>query len=254
LEADTGQGIYIYCVIASKEPKNYGPLGIGARGDDLYTICSDGLAAVVSNSPITRYSVSRENTIAHEKAIEEVMKTHAVLPVRFATIAENEEKVIKILQKEHDKFKKLLKEFRNKKELGLKAIFKESVYKDILEKYNDIRGLKQTIEALPAEKTYFQRMEIGRQVESALNSERESCREDILTMLRPLAEDTKINSLYGERMIINAAFLVHKAKEQEFDERVHQLDEKYSGRMKFKYVGVIPPFNFVNLSIKTSEY
>jgi hypothetical protein len=48
---------------------------------------------VVSNSPITKYSVSRENMFAHEKAIEEVMKEYTVLPVRFCTITEVEEKL-----------------------------------------------------------------------------------------------------------------------------------------------------------------
>ncbi len=70
-------------------------MGIGGRGDELYSICFNDIAAVVSNSPIIRYKVSRENTLAHEKAIEEVMKEYTVLPVRFATITEDEEKVKK---------------------------------------------------------------------------------------------------------------------------------------------------------------
>ncbi|MEI7983442.1 MAG: gas vesicle synthesis GvpLGvpF, partial [Bacteroidota bacterium] len=28
-------------------------------------------------------------------------------------------------------------------------------------------------------------------------------------------------------------------------------DEKYGGRMTFKYVGTLPPYNFVNLVINT---
>jgi hypothetical protein len=54
-------------------------------------------------------------------------------------------------------------------------------------------------------------------------------------------------------MIINAAFLVEKDKEAEFDQKVQELDARYSDKIKFKYVGT-PPFNFVNLIIKTEEY
>jgi len=248
------EGKYIYCIIGTPEPKAFGPLGIGGRGDELHTVCVDGIAAIVSDSPIKKYPVSRENTIAHEKAIEKVMEGYVVLPVRFGTIAEDEAKVRRILEKESDRFKEKLDEMKGKKEMGLKAIFDENVYKDILEKYGQIGSLKKKVASLPPEKTYYQRMEIGKMVETALDKEKEICREDILNNLSPLALEVKTNSLYGERMIVNEAFLVKKQKETEFDQRVNGLADKYGDRVKFKYVGTIPPFNFVNLDIKTEEY
>lgn len=248
-------GKYIYCIIGSSQSRSFGPLGIGGRGDELYTICLDDIAAVVSNSPIIKYSVSRENMLAHEKAIEEVMKEHTVLPVRFCTIAEDKEKAKKILEREHDRFIDLLKIIEGKKEFGLKALFKEDViYKDILEKYEDIRLLKEKVAALPPEKTYYQRMEIGRMVEAALQKEKEIYGEEILNTLSPLALEVKTNNTYGERMIVNAAFLVEKRKEAEFDQKVNELSDKYGERVRFRYIGTLPPFNFVNLTINVGEY
>ncbi len=52
-------------------------------------------------------------------------------------------------------------------------------------------------------------------------------------------------------MILNAAFLIQEVKEPEFDEAVNELDKKYGDIMTFKYVGTLPPYNFVNLSINT---
>ncbi|MBI4684683.1 MAG: GvpL/GvpF family gas vesicle protein [Nitrospirae bacterium] len=255
MEASLKEGKYTYCIIKSSQSQSFGSLGIGGRGDELYTICFNDIAAVVSNSPIKRYPVSRENMLAHEKAIEEVMKEHTVLPVRFCTIAEDEAKVKRILEKEYDKFKNLLKGIQGKRELGLKVVFKEDVmYKDILEKYEDIKVLKEKIATLPSEKTYFQRMEIGKMVEAALEKEKEIYKEDILETLSPLALEVKTNNTYGERMIVNAAFLVEKHKEAEFDQRVQEHGEKYGDKMKFKYVGTLPPFNFINLTINVEEY
>jgi hypothetical protein len=254
MEVVLKEGKYIYSIINSNQSRSFGPLGIGGRGDELYTVCFDDIAAVVSNSPIMKYAVSRENTIAHERAIEEVMKAYTVLPVRFATIAEDEEKLKKILEEEYDKFKDLLNRMKDKKELGLKAIFKEDViYKDILEKYKDIRILKEKVAALPPEKTYFQRMEIGRMVETALQKEKRIYKKTILDPISPLVVEVKTNNTYYELMIINAAFLVEKDKEAEFDQKVQEFDARYSDKIKFKYVGT-PPFNFVNLIIKTEEY
>lgn len=248
------EGKYIYCIIQTAKPKKFGPLGIDGRGDELYSICFKDISAVVSNSPIIKYPVSRENMISHEKAIEEVMKEYTVLPVRFCTIAEDEEGIKKILAKEYDKFKNLLNKFVGKRELGLKAIFKEDViYKKILEKYPDIRALKEKLINLSPEKTYYKQVEIGRMVEEALQKERGIYKDEILNTLLPLSREVKANNIYGELMIINAAFLVEKSRETEFDLKVQQLDEKYGNDVKFKYVGTLPPFNFINLVIETGR-
>ncbi len=251
-----GEGKYIYCIIETEgKVERFGPIGVGGRGDQVYTILFDNIAAVVSNSPIKKYTVARENVIPHERAIEEVMKTHTVLPVRFGTIAEDEEKVKKILEKEDDRFLGLLKDIEGKKELGLKTIFREDViYRDILEKYEAIRVLKENIAILPPEKTYYQRMEIGKMVEAALQKEKDIYKEDILDTLSPLVLEVKTNNTYGERMILNAAFLVEKHKEAEFDQKVNELSDRYGDKMKFKYVGTLPPFNFINLTINVGEY
>lgn len=245
------EGKYIYCIIGQGDRKTFGRLGIGGRGDELYTVCHDDISAVVSDSPIKKYPISRENLIPHERAIEEVMETHTVLPVRFATIAEDEEKVRKILEREHDKFVDLLKNMEGKKELSLKAVFKEGfIFEHILKKYEDIRALKDKITAQPPGKTYYKRTEIGRMVESALEIEKEIFRKEISDSLTPLAIDVKVNNTYGDQMIVNAAFLVEENREPEFDQKVEELVERHRDSVRFKYVGKLPPFNFVNLVIE----
>lgn len=266
METAVKEGIYIYCIMATNDSnpiedqdsprgtKTFGLLGIGNRNDELYVIAYEDIAAVVSKSPVISYSISRENMLAHEKAIEEVMKEYTVLPVRFCTIAKDEKKVESILEKEYDKFKELLTKVESKKELGLKAIFNaDAVYNDIVEKYKDIKNFKKKLKDLPPDKTYFERVEVGRMVEDALEKEKEFYKEDILNYLSPLAVEFKVNNNYGERMIISAAFLVEKDRESEFDQKVQELDAKYSDKIKFKYVGTLPPFNFVNLIIETGK-
>jgi hypothetical protein len=249
------EGIYIYCIIATEEPLSFGPMGIGGNGEPVYTIGSGSLGAVVSKTPVKKYSVARENVIAHERVIEEVMKNHAVLPVRFATIAGDEEIIMKILEKEHDSFVDLLRFIVGKKELGLKALFSDQeIYRDILEQYEDIKALKEQISGIPPEKTHYQRMEIGKMVEAALSREKEKFKEEFLQALSPLSVETKTNHTYGEHMIMNAAFLVEDEKEEEFDRMLQGLSDKYDSKVRFKYVGLLPPFNFINLVIRTDEY
>ena len=249
------EGKYIYCIMPNGEPGNFGTIGIGGRGDEVRSFGVSDVAAVVSDSPVKEYRVSRDNTIAHEKVIEEVMKHHTVLPVRFCTIAESEDKVRRILEKERDRFAQMLRQMEGKKELGLKAVFKEEfIYPSILEKFEHIRRAKEKIATLAADKSHYQRMEIGRMVEEALGKEREEYREKIMEFLTPVALETRTNATYGERMILNAAFLVEEKREEEFDLAVEGLAKKYGAGIKFKYVGTLPPFNFVNLVIETGKY
>ena len=246
------EGKYIYCIMQNGKYIDFGPIGIGDRGDKVYTVGYKDISAVVSDSPIKKYSTSRENFIAHEIAIEKVMVNYDVLPVRFCTITEDEDIIKKILEMEYDRFKCLLNWIKGKKELGVKAIFeKDVIYNHIVEKYKDIKALKEKISSLPPDKTHHQRIQIGRMVEIALEKEKEMFKKKISDTLSPLSVEVKDNFAYGERMIINSAFLIEKDIEDEFDKEINGLDEEYGNIIKFKYVGTLPPFNFVKLIIQT---
>ena len=84
----TNEGQYIYAIVAADKERSFGPIGIGGRSDEVSTICYRDIAAVISPSLIIAYSVSKANTIAHQKVMEEVMKYYPMLPVKFGTISE----------------------------------------------------------------------------------------------------------------------------------------------------------------------
>jgi hypothetical protein len=250
------EGKYIYGIIRHKGPINFGPIGMGKRGDLVYGIEYNGVTAIVSNTPIIEYEARRVNMIAHEQVLEEVMKLFTVLPVRFSTISEysDNEGILRILEKEYNKFDELLSKMEGKKELGIKVLAYEQealMYESILEKYDDIKLLRDKLINISADKSHYQRMKIGEMVAEALKKETENYRNIILETLNPLAEDVRINNNYGEMMILNAAFLIKNTSEPEFDKAVNDLDEKYGRLMTFKYVGTLPPYNFVNLVINT---
>ena len=248
------EGKYIYGIIRHSGPLDYGPIGIGKRGDLVYGINFKDISAIVSNSPIIQYEARRVNMITHENVLEEVMKQFTVLPVRFSTISEHNDDagILRILEKEYIKFDDMLSKMEGKKELGLKVLAQEAaIYESIIEKYDEIRSLRDKLINLPADKTHYQRMKIGEMVAEALKKETGNYKDMILNALSPLADDVKINDNYGEMMILNAAFLIKNAAETAFDKVVNELDEKYGNLMIFKYVGTLPPYNFVNLVINT---
>lgn len=192
--------------------------------------------------------------ITHEKVLEEVMKQFTVLPVRFSTISEHNDDagILRIIEKDYKKFDDMLTKMEGKKELGLKVLAQEAaIYASILEKYDDIKALRDKLINLPIDKTHYQRVKIGEMVAEALKKETENYKNTILEALNPLADDVKINDNYGEMMILNAAFLIKSTSEPAFDQAVNAISEQYGHLMTFKYVGTLPLYNFVTLVINT---
>ena len=248
------EGIYLYCIIRHTGAIEFGAVGIGTRADRVYAINYKDICAVVSQSAVMRYEARRVNLTAHSLVLEEVMKQFSILPIRFSTISGSydESKILKILEKEYDKFSDLLEKMESKKELGLKVLaLEEPIYKYILDKHDDIRALKDKLAKLDPDKAHYQLIKIGEMVEKALIKENSNFNDDIISVLTPLADEVKVNDKYGERMILNAAFLIKNEKEVEFDQVINALDEKYRNLLSFKYVGTLPPYNFVNLVINT---
>jgi hypothetical protein len=248
------EGKYIYGIIRHTDPIDFGPIGMGKRADHVYGVSYNGITAIVSSSPIIIYEARRLNMITHEKVLEEAMKQFTVLPVRFSTISETEDDsgIKQIIKNDYDKFDEMLTKMDGKKELGLKILAKEvEMYEHILEKYDNIKALREKLMNLPPDKTHYQRVKIGEMVAEALKKETENYKNSIIASLSPLSEDLKINDNYGEMMILNAAFLIKNDSEPEFDKIVNDLSVQYGRLMTFKYTGIIPLYNFVNLIINT---
>jgi hypothetical protein len=252
----TGQGIYLYGIIRHGESLEFDIEAIGGKGNMVYTVNYKDICAVVSKSDLMRYEARRIFLTAHQLVLEHIMKQFSVLPIRFSTLSSSfdESKIERILEKEYNRFNDLLNQMEGRKELGIKVLaLEQPIYNLILEKYDDIRAFKEKLAKLDPEKAHYQLMKIGEMVEKALEAEKSILKNELMDMLAPLAVDKKINDNYGERMILNAAFLINNEKEPEFDKAIFALDEKYGKMLTFKYVGTLPPYNFVNLTINIDE-
>jgi hypothetical protein len=254
-ETETRMGKYMYCIVRSAEPRQFSSLGIGERGDIVHTVHFENLAAVVSASPVVEYENSRRNMMAHTVVLEEVMKGFTILPVRFSTVAPSTRAIEEqVLKRRLGELNGLLNELDGQIEMGLKAIWYEGiVFEEIVHEHATIRRLRDELIGRPAEETYYERIGLGEMIESAMWKKREQDAERILERLRPLADRTQVNKVITERMVLNAAFLLERQREAEFDQAVEQLDAEMGKRLMFKYVGPVPPYNFVSIVIQWDE-
>lgn len=245
------EGKYIYCIIETRQERNFGPIGIGGRCDEVLTIGYDDLSMVVSSFPITKVAANRENMLAHEKAIEQVMEEFdSVLPVRFGTVASSADEVRDLLYRRYKEFKHTLTDMEHKMELGVRGIWKnmDIIFDEIVENNKPIKSLKEAAEEENSRGTQVI-ITIGRLVKQALDKKKGSQAEQIISELRKTAYEHRLNDTAGDEMFMNAAFLVDKGREKEFDNIMDDLSDKYEDRIRFMYAGPLPVFNFVNIVI-----
>jgi len=251
------EGKYIYCIIGTNQERNFGPIGIGDRRDDVLTIGYSDLSMVVSSCPTNRIAVDREHMLAHENVIEVVMKEFdSVLPVRFGTIASGADEIRNLLDRRSREFKNLLKDMDHKVELGVKGLWMnmDTIFKEIIDENKEIKRFKERIQADPGKKSTQAKMEAGKRVEGALVKKKEKEAEKIVSALRRTPHDYRLNKNIGDEMFMNAAFLVDKGREKEFDNIMHDLSDEYKNRIKFMYAGPLPVFNFANIVVYPEEW
>jgi hypothetical protein len=249
--APADEGKYVYCVIKTDNPRQFGAIGIGEGTNAVYTVHHQDLAAVVSDTPIRIYDPTRENVLAHELVNETVMREFTVIPMSFGTIFRTKDDIVELLKSTYKAFDDVLEKMRDKIEFGLKVLWdRDRIIARLEQSDDEIRRLKQEITGNVQSSTYFARMQLGRLIEGALESSANGYVMDIHESLKPVAVASRSNKPIGDRMIMNAAYLVERAREQEFDEAVKALSRKYEDLLSFKYTGPWPPYNFVNIKLR----
>lgn len=249
-------GKYLYCIIRCAAYRTFQETGIG--GGPVHTVSESGLAAVVSDSPSRNHERTRRNLIAHERVLEEVTRDFDLLPVRFGTVtdfASPEGDVKRLLANRRQEFDGLLTELEGKEELGLRAFWRDehAIFSEIMAENSGLRRLKESLSGKSETATRFERIRLGEMVKENLERKKALIAARILAAVRDLAFKTRENEVLGDRMILNAAFLVEKSREPEFDQAVAALDREFGDRIIFRYIGQAPPYNFVNIAVNWQE-
>jgi hypothetical protein len=244
-----GAGRYAYCIIRSTRPLRFGAIGIDDEWPDVYTINYRDMAAVVSDVPIAPVDSTRENVLAHERVNETVMRDHTVIPMSFGTIFKTREDIVELLRSAYDAFADVLDKMRDKLEFGLKVLWdRDEIIRIIEQEDEDIRRLKQEISSQKGP-TYFARMQYGRLIDAALQQRSERYVAECLQRLRDVSVASRVNKPIGDKMIMNAAFLVQRDQEQAFDRQIKEIASRFD-KLTLKYTGPWPPYNFVNIRLK----
>jgi len=251
-------GKYVYCIIATAYECNFGPIGIGGRGDLVSSVGFEGLSMVVSDHPLNHFVVNPENILAHQKVIEAVMSQfNSVIPVRFGTVAATPDEIRNLLDRRYSELIELLQRFENKVEYNLKGSWRKMgvIYKEVDKENKALKELKSKIDAMEDnEKKDTLILEAGHIIEEAVQKKKESEAEEIVSAFRKTIVAYKHNKTTGESMFMNTAILINKGREVEFDNILTSIGEKYKDRSDYFYTGPLPIFNFIDLRILPEKW
>lgn len=243
------EGKYIYCIIPTDEAKLFNVPGISGREVD--NISYQGLSAVVSNAPLAKCELSPATLLAHQLVIEEVMKEYPVLPVSFYTIAESVEDIIRFLELRHTEFMGMLHDLKSKVEIGVEVFWKDmkKIYERIVDNNLEIKELRLKYAQLQQNEL----IQMGKDVANALERQKDDDADVWLHRLMSSSCKYKILKKHADNMVLNAVFLVEDIRQQEFDDAVEELADKYSDIFDTRYIGPTPPYNFVNIKLHLDD-
>lgn len=245
------EGRYVYGVIEARQPFSFGKIGIGGMGENVYTVHHGDVAGVVSKTPVFIFDPTRENALAHEHVIETVMKSNTIIPMSFGTVFRTDDDIREVLKSIYPSLKDVLKQMANKLEFGLKVTWdRDRIVEELKRENEEIHRFQHELTRKHLQSTYFARMQLGRMIDKALAERAAEVVREIYDGLRAVCVASRDNKVIGDKMIMNAAFLIQKDKEAEFDAAVNAVAQKFGDRLNFKYTGPWPPYNFVNIRLK----
>jgi hypothetical protein len=248
------EGRYVYGIIEASDSVTFGKTGIGGTGETVYTVNHGDVAAVVSKTSVFIFDPTRENALAHEHVIETVMKTNTIIPMSFGTVFRTDDDIRQVLKSIYPSLKDVLKQMAGKLEFGLKVTWdRDAVIEELKRDDEEIHRFHIELTKKHLQSTYFARMQLGRMIDKALADRAAEYVRAIYEALRNVCVASRDNKVIGDKMIMNAAFLIERDREAEFDAAVNKIAGKFSDRLNFKYTGPWPPYNFVNIRLKLEK-
>lgn len=215
-------GKYVYCIIEGDEVRVEGT-GVENTGR-IYTIPYRDLAAVVSDSPLSEYTIDADSAFAHERILRQIFDEQTIVPMSFGMVFRDQESLLAIMKGSYEVFKDALEKLKGKVELGVKVILPEEV-----ESQGEWAFGGKTKEE------FFKR-----------------CAQDFLDELKACSVSWEEGRLFTPGMILNASFLVERDEIDRFSRITETTDAKYQV-LRTHLTGPWPPYSFCRIKIRAAQ-
>jgi hypothetical protein len=236
---------YVYCFTHAAHPLPLDGLrGVGAEETALRVVRHEGLVAVVSDAP-QALRPKRRDLLAHETVLETLSAAGAVVPMRFGTVAPDNDAVVAELARGAQRYIALLTHLEGHVERNVKGTHQEdALLADLLADHPELRAQNEALRAAGGG-GQPERLAFGEQVAIAVEQRQFRDSAYVVAALRPLAKQDR-HAPPVEGCFVNVSFLVPSGAQSDFDAVVAQLKTAMNGYADLRVSGALPPYSFVD--------
>lgn len=231
-----GWAHYLYGIV--REDAGWKPDVAGLGEAPVRTVREGGLAALVSEVAGLKVVPTRAHLLMHQRVTESVVREHTLVPVAFGTVLPTEERVRELLRVARAPLSRALSELEGRVELGLKVYCHgDALTRSLLALHPELaRGPSELEEDYEA------------RLEAALRDCNTKDLGGLKAGLRTLSEAVHEAPPLGERMLLNAAFLVDRTRVAAFEARLTSLVARLDA-YTFRFTGPWPAYSFVDVRL-----
>jgi hypothetical protein len=193
--------------------------GRGVSGARLRSVSAHGLVAVVSEPRADRMTPTAEALWEFEQAIERLMAGHALLPARFASVLEDEQSLLTMLEDKSAQLRGAIERIRGAVEFGISVGWQ----------------LEPATDADSGTAYLLERLALHRRASELAR---------VLDPLAQLARCSRQRVLSRPGVPLTAAYLVAESDADAFISLVAELDGELDGA-DLVCTGPWPPYSFV---------
>jgi hypothetical protein len=234
---------YVYAVAAGTHPAL--PEGMGGVGDPArpVRILQEGeLAALVSDAP-EGLRPKRRDLLAHQNVLAEAGAAGAVLPMRFGSVAPDDDTVTGVLAERADHYKERLSALDGKVEYNIKATHQEeAVLHRVLSENPEIRAMTEANQQAGGG-SHEQRLRLGEMVVAAVQAREAEDAAEVQRALEPVAAAVSAGP-ESTGWLVNVSFLVDREAAELFLTTVEQVRRGHL-HVELRVHGPLPPYSFV---------
>ncbi|MFD5400477.1 GvpL/GvpF family gas vesicle protein [Streptomyces griseorubiginosus] len=234
---------YVYGIIAASHPDlPEGLGGVGAPAMPVRVLKEGELAAVVSEAP-EGLRPKRRDLLAHQNVLSEAGSEGSVLPMRFGSVAPDDDTVASVLAERADHYEERLRTLDGKVEYNVKATHdEEAVLHRVMSDNPEIRSATEA-NRQSGGGSYEQRLRLGEMVVAAVKAREAEDADEVRQALEPAAEAISVGP-ESSGWLANVSFMVERDSAASFLETVDRLRKSHP-HLDLRVNGPLPPYSFV---------
>ncbi|MFF8593667.1 GvpL/GvpF family gas vesicle protein [Streptomyces sp. NPDC015220] len=234
---------YVYGIVAASHPPlSEGMGGVGDPPRPVRVLTAGELAAVVSDAP-DGLRPKRKDLLAHQNVLSEAGAAGCVLPMRFGSVAPDDDAVTGVLTERAEHYTERLRALDGKVEYNVKGSHVEdAVLHRVMSEHPEIRAQAEANRSSGGG-SYDDKIRLGELVASAVKA-REA--DDAAQVIRAVEGRAAAVSEGPESTgwLVNASFLVDRDEAARFLEAVERAREDLP-HVELRVNGPLPPYSFV---------